>query len=455
MIGTQQALAGERHDGLADALHINLVQLLLREHVVHGSDADDPVDALRQHLLHRLEAVMVQLEPQEARDRLQAILDPVVHLLDDRRAHHQLRIRDRDGGVVGQRRQQVDLRLGEDVGAAGVAVQDADRAVFDAQRHADQRAKPFLLRDVREAVVGRLRHVQNRQDLARLDRPSRHALPDLQVRLLHVVVAAALRRLDDQLSPVLIQQHDRADLEAHRLGRHRHDEVKDLLEVEVRGDRLADLGNRRELGLPGADAFLEAGAVDGGGGLGADGGEQADLLGIVPVRLARLHVEDADHLVLDQHGDREERLEALVLQLGEILEARVVVGFLIEHDRLPLARDPAGDPLPELQPQPPDQSRRRLVGGAQDQLAPRLVQHVDRGAVRLRHPHRGGGDELQHLLQARCRRERRRDLVQELDLGIPLLQLAAELRHLLVRGPQLEAQPLDGRVCRRGMRDEG
>jgi hypothetical protein len=134
----KQALAGEGHDRLADALDVDLVQLLLGQHVVYSGDADDPVDALRQHLFHRLEAVMVHLETQEAGNRLQAVLDPVVHLLDDRRAHHQLRILDRDRGVVGQRRQQVNFLLGEDVGTAGVAVQDADRPVLDAQRHADE-----------------------------------------------------------------------------------------------------------------------------------------------------------------------------------------------------------------------------------------------------------------------------------------------------------------------------
>ena len=58
-------------------------------------------------------SVGARLEPQQRRDRLEVVLDPVVDLLGEDAAHDRASVLERDRGVVGDRREQRALLLGE------------------------------------------------------------------------------------------------------------------------------------------------------------------------------------------------------------------------------------------------------------------------------------------------------------------------------------------------------
>ena len=91
---------------------------------------------------------------------------------------------------------------------------------------------------------------------------------------------------------------------------------------------------------------LEPGHLD----LGADEKpERRDQLHLAPavlVRLAVLEVDDADQLAAREHGHRQKRLVAILRQLVERLESRVLERARRHGDRLAMFGHPPGDALP-------------------------------------------------------------------------------------------------------------
>ena len=81
----------------------HLAQAFRREDLVHGRDAQDPVDRLGQHLPARHRPAVAELQAEEHRDHLQVVLDAMVHLADHRRLDHEAGVLDGERGLVRQR----------------------------------------------------------------------------------------------------------------------------------------------------------------------------------------------------------------------------------------------------------------------------------------------------------------------------------------------------------------
>ena len=71
-----------------------------------------------------VDAVAARLQPQQRRDRLQVVLDPVVDLLGEHAAHHRAPVLERDRRVVGDRGEQRPLLVGERRVAVGDELAD-------------------------------------------------------------------------------------------------------------------------------------------------------------------------------------------------------------------------------------------------------------------------------------------------------------------------------------------
>ena len=111
------------------------VLAVLRQHLVHGGDREDPVDGVAERL-PRIDALGARLQAQERRDGLEVVLDAVVDLLGEDAAQrhptvlecHRSLVRDRVeelAVVVVERRVPVDDEL-------------ADRPAAPAQRQPDR-----------------------------------------------------------------------------------------------------------------------------------------------------------------------------------------------------------------------------------------------------------------------------------------------------------------------------
>ena len=152
LAGGEDTLRGGLDDLFGDLLDADDVQVLARQQLVDGGDGEDAVQGLGEHLLDAALARVVHLEAQQGGHLLQIVLDPVVHLLDDRRFDQQFGVFDGDGGVVTKRGQQRDLFLREVMRSFRVTVQDPDLFALDNQRHGGHRGQTLFAGDLRAGI---------------------------------------------------------------------------------------------------------------------------------------------------------------------------------------------------------------------------------------------------------------------------------------------------------------
>ena len=201
---------------------VDVVVAVLRQHLVHRRDRQDPVDRVGERLA-RIHVVRARLQPQERGDRLEVVLDAVMDLLGEHAAHHRAAVLERDRGMVRDRLEELPVLVGE----RDVAVADelADLAPLPAQRQA------------------------------------------------HGVAAGAALRPRD----LAVLEHERGARRVDRRHGRRHDRLERLLEVQRLRDGLGDLRERLQL----VDAALRLGVqlrvLDRLRDLGGDRHEQVDL----------------------------------------------------------------------------------------------------------------------------------------------------------------------------------
>ena len=127
--------------------------------------------------------------------------------------------------------------------------------------------------------------------------------------------------------------------------------------------------------------------------------------------------DHADHaLALGDQRHRDERLVLLLLELGEVLDARVGERLLGDEDRLRVLQHPAGDALARRHRDAAAEVRVALRGGAQHDAPAAVLAQEDVGRVRddrvVDEPH----DRAQHLLEVERRVDGVDDLVEDAEL---------------------------------------
>ena len=361
LLSGDEPLDEHRAQTVDELAEVDVVLAMLRQHLVHGGDREDPVDGVVQRLLARRRA------PHAPAARRSDATDCRLFLTR--------------WWISWASTPRITARPCSSATAAWCAI--ASRSASSSAENGvsrSQTSSPICRRFQRSGMRHGVR-----------------ARPTLRPRDL----------------PVL--EHERRARRVQRLHRRLHDRLERLLEVERLRDGLRDARERLELGDAPLGALVELRVLDRLRDLRGDRDEQLDLGVGERARLARPDVERALELVGARHDrDGEDRLVLVLGQVRELLEARVEVRLLGDHDRRALrgrdSRDPLARPHPRRARQLLDP---RAVGRAQDELVGPLVVEVDEARVR---PERVGDlarDELEHLLQVERRVDRRDRLGQE------------------------------------------
>ena len=167
------------------------------------------------------------------------------------------------------------------------------------------------------------------------------------------------------------------------------DGLQELLERVRARDRLGQLGQLLELGDPEPRLLVQSRVLDRAGDERRRGDEEVDLVVRELPRRLGVGGDDADRVArAADDREREQRLEPLLLELGEVLRPRVRQRVVADEGRLAALRRPPGEALAALHD---DLARLALVrrrGCAQHEALAGLVEQVREArmhAARVRH----------------------------------------------------------------------
>ena len=161
--------------------------------------------------------------------------------------------------------------------------------------------------------------------------------------------------------------------------RHRR---KQLLERLGAGDRLGELGQRLELVDAALHLAVQAGVLDRARDERRGGHHEFHLVRRELSRRLGVRGDDADDvaaLALDRDG--EERLEPLLLELRDVLDAGVVEEVLRDESRLPVLGGPPGEALTTRQLDLAGEVRVRLGRRPENELAAVVLDEVEEACV--------------------------------------------------------------------------
>ena len=179
------------------------------------------------------------------------------------------------------------------------------------------------------------------------------------------------------------------------------------------GDGLRQAGQARERLDAAARVLVEPRVLDRPGDERRRVGEEREDALVELARRDRVEHDGAERRSRARGDrDRDHRLEALLLDLGEVLHARVGHRALADELWRPVARDPAGEALVEPHLDPADEVRVDPRRGAQPQSL--AVAQVDEAGVAVRRVAEQVDDALEHAVEVGAGRHRADDRVQRL-----------------------------------------
>jgi hypothetical protein len=152
------------------------------------------------------------------------------------------RILERERGLRAEGRDQRQIVVVERVARELVVdVHDTEDAIANAQRHAEERLRGVLCGVGRRDEVGMLRHVTHEDRLAPRGRLAGDPLTQAHPHVLSDAGRQSRRRCDAQRPPILLEQHDRDDLDAEHLPELIDHLGKELLDLEDGRDAAPDV----------------------------------------------------------------------------------------------------------------------------------------------------------------------------------------------------------------------
>ncbi len=234
---------------------------------------------------------------------------------------------DRDGGLAGEQRQDLDVALAEGVELRALEIDDADAAVLEQERNRQLRSHIGHQVD----VPGILRHVGREHDFLVQRGIADQALAERHAR--HFDLLAVLdRQLHLQLVVVVHEQDPERAVVDDPLGELR-DADEQLVDVEHRRHFVADLGERLER------LRVETAALEQAGVHQRHGNVRRELRDDRHVAIGELMEVPAEDV---QRADRprpvQQRHHQLRLHAGNELDVAGIDGHVV-HDQRLLARD--------------------------------------------------------------------------------------------------------------------
>ncbi len=143
------------------------------------------------------------------------------------------------------------------------------------------------------------------------------------------------------------------------------------------------------------------------------------------VRLAVLHIDNADDAIAGHHGDGKKRLVGVLRKVAKELEAWILKRPSRNGEQTPLPRHPAGQSFPQLEPNEPAVTAAGLIGRAQDQLV--TVEQVKQARVAAHILGDQRNNTLKNLLEAHLPRHHTADALTEAKLLLCLLEFLLQL----------------------------
>ena len=206
----------------------------------------------------------------------------------------------------------------------------------------------------------------------------------------------------------------RAQQGSRAVGRRR----QQLLEGVGSRDCLGERGQRLQLDDPRPGALVQPRVLDRAGDECRGRHQKVDLLTRELARRLAVGGDDADdHTLLVEERYRHERLEALLLELGEDLDARIGEQALDHDCRSAMLHRPTGETLSLLHRDLADEVLERGRCGSQHQPLVRLLDEVDEARVNGARLGEQAHDRAKHLVELERRRNGRDDLGEEVSLG--------------------------------------
>ena len=223
-----------------------------------------------------------------------------------------------------------------------------------------------------------------------------------------------IARLEVEFLAGRVEQIDVAGTRGEEWTSVRDDGLQELVEPLRPCDLLRELGQLLELDDPQARLLVQARVLDCARherrrrddevDLGV--GELARCLGVRGDRSDRVPRAADD-------GHREERLEPLLLELGDILHPRIRERVVADERRLAVLHGPPGEAVGPVEHDLPGMLLVRRRSRAKDE--PRVVlEEVDEACLDAARVGHEPNDRGQHLRELDRRRDRRHDLLQEL-----------------------------------------
>ena len=179
-------------------------------------------------------------------------------------------------------------------------------------------------------------------------------------------------------------------------------------------DRFDEFGQLLQLADPESHLVVEARVLDRARNEGGGRDEQDDLGVGEFARRFRVEGDRADRVAAaPQDRDRDERLEPLLLEFGDVLDARILERVLADERRLAAVDGPPGEPLAAQELDLVDERRVRRRGGAEDELRSLTIEEIDEAGVHRACLGQQAHDAFEHLAELERRPDRGDDLVEK------------------------------------------
>ena len=158
-----------------------------------------------------------------------------------------------------------------------------------------------------------------------------------------------MRSLYKKFVSFFIQKHDGANLGIQHLRRNNDNKIKDLIQIILRSNRLADFHQTVKLDGLLLHIFKEAGVFDNTADLFGNQSNKVDRTGRVFMNFFMLNIDNADGVIFVNNRDRKECLISILRQHIKILKPFIFISVLLYSDRFIFLSNPPRNSLSGFQ----------------------------------------------------------------------------------------------------------
>ena len=337
------------------------------------------------------------------------------------------RLFDGNGGQIGERGENADFFVREDVRRAGIDAQRADGLPAENQRHAQQRDQSSAPGDVHVLITAGDLNVFHLQRFFAPHHDAEQALGGAEPGFVEVGFAGAVARAEVEPFAGVVQQQQGAHFAGHQLARLAGNDIERVVEVERRVDGLADPDEQFEQAGLEPQLLVEPGIVNDLGGLRAEFLQQLLVFGGEGIELVGVHVEHTAHDAV--HFERHGQLRTNVPPRHDVAR---VLRHIAHSRRFARAGHPASDALAEFELEL-RRGRRQPARGFDFEKAGGRIEQGHRTAGGAHQLNRLVHDELQRLVRLECGMNDVADLIEQVEPFVAGFEIGQFVAHRFMR----------------------